>query len=424
MSLSSLAKKEIKLPRRKRRGSEADVEQAVAEKPPAEVADAPPAEHVADATAAEQDAKPAKARKSLKAPKLAAPKLLRRGRTNGRRTDHGVVVGLDIQPGEVIAAQVRLDGGIVVERAVAGEIDHNIVREGEVAEPVLLGSFLKDFFAEHELPTNVRVGLASRRAVMRFIDLPPLTDASDIAAAVQIQAPEHIAMPLDRAVLDHQVVGPVDTANGPRTRVLVVAAQQDSISKVLAATSQGGLKAVGVDLSAFALTRAMYTPSSEEAAPVLYAHVGGVTTVAIARGNVCELTRVSPVGLEQLSAKLAERDGVTVHEARTRLIDFDPDGPVDELALTVLDAGLAELADDLEKTITFHASQSDGAAVMESVISGTGAAIPNFAEVLGQRMRMPVRRGAPVSASNGAAGNVTMERAALAAGLAVEDVTS
>jgi type IV pilus assembly protein PilM len=344
-------------------------------------------------------------------------------RRSGAARGSGPVTGLDIQPGEVVAAQVHVNGAIAVERAVSGTITHNMVREGEVADPEALGAWLKNFFAEHKLPSRVRVGLASQRAIMRVLDLPPIADAGDLDAAVRMQAPDHIAMPLSEAVMDHRSLGLVDGADGKVTRVVVVAAQREPVRRLLEALDRAGLRPEGIDLSAFALVRALCTPqAASAAAPVLYAHVGGVATVAIARGADCELTRVSPVGLEALSGRLAEREGVPLADARRRIEHFGEGEATDEKALEILDGGLAELADDLGKTIEFHAGTTAGEGVGEIVLSGPAALIPNFPEVLGQRMQVPVRRGAPVEAQPGALDSVGAERAAVAAGLAVEQV--
>ncbi|HVW19331.1 MAG TPA: pilus assembly protein PilM [Solirubrobacteraceae bacterium] len=338
-----------------------------------------------------------------------------------RRSSHDPrrVAGLDIQPGEVIAAQVHLDGGIVVDRAVAGDLDPGLVRDGEVADPTALGERLRDFFAEHDLPRTVRVGAPSKRAVMRVIDLPPMTDRGDVAAAVRLQAADYIAMPLDAAVVDHQVVGTVSTPDGPRTRAVVVAVQRESIRRLLDAVRHAGLRPVGADLAAFALTRATLRPADGDPPAVLHVHVAGVTTLAIARGSTCELTRVSAIDLEQLSRRLASREGNDVAEARTRLLAFGGEG--DDAALAVLDAGLADLADDLGKTIAFHAAEAAGPPVAEVRLSGPVALIPNFPDVLAERLGTPVRVAAP-AASPSYADELPLERVAMAAGLAVEEV--
>ena len=72
-------------------------------------------------------------------------------------------------------------------------------------------------------------------------------------------------MPLESAVLDFQPLDVVDTAEGPRQRVLVVAARRDMVERVLTAVRAAGLRPEGVDLSAFAMIRALYQPGPRRA---------------------------------------------------------------------------------------------------------------------------------------------------------------
>jgi type IV pilus assembly protein PilM len=57
-------------------------------------------------------------------------------------------------------------------------------------------------------------------------------------------------MPVDEAVLDFQSLGLVQTPQGERSRVVVVAARQEMIRSVLGAAEGAGLNVVGIDLSA------------------------------------------------------------------------------------------------------------------------------------------------------------------------------
>jgi type IV pilus assembly protein PilM len=335
-----------------------------------------------------------------------------------RRSRTGEITGLDIQPGRIVAAVAAAPGSAQVARAAGAPIEASVVRAGEVADPATLAAHLKRLFAAHRLPPRVRVGLSHPRAVMRVVDLPPLEDPADIAAALKIQAAEHIAMPVSQAVMDHQVVGIVETPEGRRTRVIAVAAQRDSVLTLLAALRRAGLRPEGIDLSAFALVRALHGARGDE--PVLYAQVGGTTTLAVARGTRCELTRVAPVDLERLAQLLAERQGIVLDAATERLLAFRPDGG-DQAALAVLDQGLAELADEIRNTMEFFAAQGDGTPVAEVVLSGPAAAIPNFGTVLEQRVGAAVRCVAAVEARPGALGAVDPFHAPIAAGLAIEE---
>src|SRR3954463_8909890 len=198
------------------------------------------------------------------------------------------VCGLPLEQSEAIAAVAGLDNGLTVQRAAAVDLPIGAVRDGEVFDPEALGASLKRLFAEHKLPKRVRVGVSNQRTIMRTIDLPPLERDAEIAAAVRMHAPEHIAMPLDQAITDYQVLGLVDTPEGPRMRVVVVATDRESVDRLLEALRAAGLRPAGLDLSAFALVRALYDANAQtgaagddQASGVLYAHVAGTTTMAI-----------------------------------------------------------------------------------------------------------------------------------------------
>ena len=81
---------------------------------------------------------------------------------------------------------------------------------------------------------RVRVGIANQRTVLRTLELPPVTDPKELAAAVNFQAQEQVPMPLNNAVLDFHPLGVIDTPAGPRQRVVLVAAQRDMVERLLA----------------------------------------------------------------------------------------------------------------------------------------------------------------------------------------------
>jgi type IV pilus assembly protein PilM len=245
----------------------------------------------------------------------------------GRRRGTADVVGLDVQPGLVAAVKARVDGSIRAERAAVKPLDADVIREGEVVDVDALGESLRELFADGGLGKRVRLGIASQRSVMRTLDLPPVTDRKELATAVAFQAQDQVPMPLSNAVLDFHPLGVTDTADGPRQRVVLVAAQRDMVERLLAAVRSAGLTPVGVDLSAFALIRSMWRPREDDAGRVLYLNVDGLTNLAIADGEVCRFTRVVGSGVEGMASELAARRGIASSEARTLLASVDLGAP-------------------------------------------------------------------------------------------------
>jgi type IV pilus assembly protein PilM len=244
-----------------------------------------------------------------------------------KRRPGAEIVGLDIQPGLIAAVKARVNGSILAERAAALPLAPDTMREGEVVDQEALSEALRELFAENKLSKRVRVGIANQRTVMRTLELPPVTDRKELAAAVRFQAQDQVPMPLNNAVLDFHPLDMIDTPAGPRRRVVLVAAQRDMVEKLLAAVRGAGLTPEGIDLSAFALIRSLHHRTEDENRRVLYLNVDGLTNLAIADGTTCRFTRVVGGGLESIAGELAERRGISVIEARELLHEVDLSEP-------------------------------------------------------------------------------------------------
>jgi type IV pilus assembly protein PilM len=340
------------------------------------------------------------------------------------------VVGLDIEPGYVAAVQATA-GRMAVERAAYAPLPPGVVKDGEVVDVDTLAGVLRDLFSEHKLGKRVRLGVANQRIVMRTIDLPPIADEKQLASAVQFQAQEHIPMPLEQAVLEHLHLGTVETVDGPRARVVLVAARRDMIDKLIEAATRAGLRPQGIDLSAFAMIRALHR--ADASGTTVYVNVGGITNLAIAEGTTCVFTRVIPSGIEWIATELAERRGLTLEHAHgwlkhvgmvTPVEDVDGEREIVVEARSVLTEGVRRIGDEVRNSLDFHVMQDGSSAVERIVLSGPAIAIPGFAEQIGQQIGMPVEVGVVAEGKAGGFGGIDAGRLAVAAGLAVDEVAA
>jgi type IV pilus assembly protein PilM len=293
-------------------------------------------------------------------------------------------VGLDIDGRYLAAAQVS--GGRLVRAASQG-LPEGLVRDGEVSDPETLAQHLKSFAASTGLPRNVRIGVANQQIVVRVVELPRIEDEKQRDAAVRFQASEAIAMPLDEAVLDHQVASYTNGVDGtPRMQVVLVAARRKMVETLLEAVKAAGLKAEGIDLDAFALVRTLATAEGDEPDETarVFCHLGGVSNLAVAVGSNCYFTR--PLS------------GV-----------WDED-----------DAG-SRLADEIRLSIDYYMTQPQAKPVAEVVLSGPGSADGDLVQSLEAHLGIPVRVPAPLGALDSSAIAPTEDphRYTVAAGLAL-----
>jgi type IV pilus assembly protein PilM len=337
------------------------------------------------------------------------------------------VVGLDIEPGHVAAVEVHQNGQLTVARSATASLGPGLVRDGEVTDVDELAAALKELWAAHKLPKRVRLGVANQRIVVRTVDLPPVTDRKELDAAVRFSAQDQIPMPLEQAVLEYQALGIVETPDGPRQRAVIVAARRDMIERHLAAARGAGLRPEGIDLSAFALIRALHLPGTE--GPVLYLSVGGMTNLALAEGGTCLFTRVVPGGTELMAQELAERRGLTLDHSHgwLRHVGLIPeldhvvgDRDIVEESRSVLVEGARRVGDEVRNSLDFYRMQGAGPAVDQVVMTGPAAAIPGFAEALSGEIGVAVEaRSIPLAEPD--EGRDT-SRLTVAAGLAVQEI--
>jgi type IV pilus assembly protein PilM len=340
------------------------------------------------------------------------------------RRQETTIVGLELDPSHIAAAEVHVNGQIMVTKGAVADLRPGVLRDGEVVDAAALSDHLRTLFAEHELGTHVRIGVANQRIVVRTLDLPLVNDATALEVAVRASAPDHIPVPMDEAVLDFQPLGTVETPAGPRTRVVIVAVRRDTIDRLVAATSDAGLTLAGIDLSAFAMVRALRAAGTRQA--VLYVNLAGLTNVAVADHTGCLFTRAAAGGLDAIAQTLSDRRALTLEHARGWLQHVGLSAPLEEVegdselvaaVRQTLDDGVHQVADTVRNSLNFYRMQDSAETVERAVLTGAAVAIPGFADELAAQLHLPVESAVVATDLTG----VDPGRLTVAAGLALGD---
>lgn len=350
-------------------------------------------------------------------------------------------VGLDIDRGALKAVQVSQSGGAYTLRHVGyRRLAPGAIAEGEVADHDLLASELKAFWSTHSFKgKSVYIGIANQKVVVRLLDLPKMSP-EDLRGAISYQAQEHIAMPIEEAVLDHMVLGPAE--NGDLDRVLVVAAQRDMVNRYSSAVKAAGLNPVGVDVKALSLLRSTLPPSlfEEEVATLLLDISSEITSLVIVQGANPTLTRFIPGGADAFAQAVADAARMSTEEAEDAMMHLKlgsreepgPDeasGPeLPQEAQRGLEEAIRLLSEDIQRSIEYHNVQLGAREVSQVVLSGEGSMADGFEDYLGDLLAVPTFRGAPLQKFASNKSNVQDEQLkvmesvlAVAIGLALEE---
>jgi type IV pilus assembly protein PilM len=358
--------------------------------------------------------------KPIKLPKLSRGSMPSLG-SLGRRKATGLA-GLNIEAGSIAVAEVSGNGVSHLAASAVHPLQPGVFRDGEVIDPDGLVTALKDLHSEHKFSKRVRLGLGNQRVIVRTLRLPAIEDPKEMEAAVSFQAQEQIPMPLDQAVLQHQVVGgvPAEEGAGPQVDVVVIAARRDMITSFVDPLRRAGLEPAGIDLSAFGMIRALSSVSapaaeadangavpSQEA--VLYCNVGDVMNLAVARGRSCLFTRVSGVGLEAITGRLATERGLSPEHAEQWLMHVGLEAPVTQIegdtetvaaARRGLEEGVANLVDELRLSLDYYQALESAVPVSSILLCGAGSAIRGLAGAMEPQVGLPISAPRPAALSD------------------------
>jgi type IV pilus assembly protein PilM len=350
------------------------------------------------------------------------------------------LVGVDIDAYGISAADIA--AGPTAPRAAGTPLPQGAFDGGEIVDAEAVSEALRELFTREKLPKQVRLSVASQGVAFRVVRLPLIEDADQLRAAVRFRAQEEIPMPLESAVLDHQIIGAHVEDDGSRQiDVAVVAARRQTVEALVRAARGAGLEPAGVDLAAFGMIRALAggsdgpLPGVAVGAPEpdtfvqaqLYACLGGVTNLAIAQGYSCLFSRVAQFGVRDIAMQVVADTGLSVEHAEAWLLYAGLDRPLDQLegdptaaaaARRALEGSLGRLADELRLSVDYYGAQAGAAMVGDIVLCGWGSAIPGLADALGAVLARPVRVGRPESLVP--LGDEAAARFTLAYGLALE----
>ena len=320
------------------------------------------------------------------------------------------LIGLDIGTNAVTIAEVTAGNPPRLDMFAQVALPRDAMREGEVADEAAVTDAVARLRTEVGLKkVPVRVGIASPRVVVRQVEMPVMT-RDELKSALQFQAGDLIPIPIEDAVLDFAILGTStadpDSGAEPTMQVLLVAAYEATVAKLVSAVKAGGLEVCAVDLIPLALTRALARPVPAMApatggsvavdesvgAEGIVSFGGGVTAIAVHENGVPQFVRVLGSGGRELTDAIATDLGVSAEEAET-LKRALADPATDEMvarARTSVDRPLSVLLDEVRSSIDYYRNQPGSAQLRRVVVTGGSAQLPGLPERLSALVGVPV----------------------------------
>lgn len=350
------------------------------------------------------------------------------------------VVALDIGSSAIAGVEMKLSRDrVTLTKAAVEPIPAGLVHDGEIVQPDALAAELRRIWRAAKFSgKRVRLGVANQRVVFRLMELPALDDPKEMRAAVEFEAAEKLPIPSDQAVVDFQPVMRFDDEDGPRDRVVVVAAHRSMVDDRVGVARRAGLRPTGMDLEAFALLRALLPPpsvvdeGSRDLPAQVVVHVGAeITNLIVSVEQKCLFTRLVGFGGNNMTRAVSDRTGLPIPEAEAvkqacgllgePLEGWDPDTVAEVRHALALSC--RPLVREVQRSIDYFRGQAFARPIDRIVLAGGSSLCTGLDRYMRQALGIPVEIGNPmrhVDAGIPVDADVAA-RSAVAVGLALDE---
>lgn len=306
-------------------------------------------------------------------------------------------VGLDIGSKSIKMVELAKEGagwklnasGIV---AYKGKSPENAEDDKEMAP---LAESIKKLHKEAKISSKqVSLSLPEPQVYTRSVKFPLLTD-SEIASAVKWEAEQYIPIPVEEAVIQHQIIERRKDATPPQAVVLLIAAPMKLVEKYARVVEMAGLSLAVVETELMALIRSL-APDNQT---VLVVDFGAKSTdIAISRNAQLLFSRSIPTAGDAFTRAISQSLGIEHAQAEEYKRTYG-------LSKTKLEGKIARglapvfrlVADEMKKAMQYYQSEEKGDNPRSALLAGGTSGMPEVASTLTKLLGIEVVVGNPFS---------------------------
>jgi type IV pilus assembly protein PilM len=293
------------------------------------------------------------------------------------------LTGLDIGSGTLKAAEVvegkkgRLLKQFAIQDLPPGVIEDGIIRDRDTASGAL-----RELFRANDLKEkNVAISIGGYSVIVKKINVQNMTE-DDLQDTIQLEAEQYIPFDISDVNLDFQILGE-NPHNANQMEVLLVAAKKEMIEDYVNLVQLAGLNPCVIDVDAFALQNIFeicYEPAEESVALI---DIGASkTSLNILKDNASVFMRDVSLGCAQINQKIASLVGCEPAEAE-QIKKSDQSAQISSEDLRqIISSVVADWCSEIRRALDFFYSTYPEDQIKRVVLSGGGANIREFRELL------------------------------------------
>ncbi len=319
-------------------------------------------------------------------------------------------IGIDIGSSAIKVVEIKKKGGkamLETYGAIAlgpyGDTDVGKVTNLSVDK---IGEALKEVVRQSSVVGNsVGLSIPVQSSLIFTIDLPPQVQQSDMPSIVPTEARKYIPVPINEVSLDYFVLpekepsfeemnDPEGNANQERkTQVLVVATQNDAVSRYRSIVSQAELNASFLEIEVFASIRSNF---EHELSPVLLMDLGASRTkLSLVEFGMVKGYHTIDRGGADITDSISKSLNIPFSEAEKMKKDFGLfENPKEKTLPDIIKVHTDYIFSEANNVLLNYEKKYNRA-ITRVILTGGGSQLKGFKELAVSNFRAEVKIGNP-----------------------------
>ncbi len=340
------------------------------------------------------------------------------------------LVGLDIGSRTIKAAEaVEAKGGWALKSFGSVDLAPGAIEEGVVKDPQVVADAIRELFRIYNIKqSNVAISIGGYSVIVKNITVQNMPE-EQLYESINFEAEQYIPFDISDVNLDFHILG--ETEHNPnQMNVLLVAAKKEMINDYVNVIDMAGLRLCIIDIDAFALQNIYDVNYADVDQNVALIDIGaGKTSLNILKGHMSVFMRDVSLGCNQINRKIAQMANCSMAEAEDLKLSSNPDKISADDLKKIESSVVSDWCNEIRRALDFFYSTNPDDTIKQIVLSGGGANIKEFRELLAIQTSAEVALINPFQVFNTKKYNLDSAfldniapQAALAMGLAVRRV--
>ncbi len=294
------------------------------------------------------------------------------------------LVGLDIGSRTIKVAEITgLNKGGSFKAFGLIDIPPGLIEDGAIKEPEKVAEFIRELFSTYKIKEhNVATSIGGYSVIVKKIDVQTISE-EQLQENIHLEAEQYIPYDINDVYLDFHIIGENEN-NANLTSVLLTAAKKEMVDDYAGVIDMAGLTPCVVDVDAFALQNIFeFTHGGGDENVALIDIGSSKTSLNILKNNQSLFMRDVSLGCAQINHKIASMADCSPEEAEEIKLTGKSDTLSSEQIKEIISTIVADWCQEIRRALDFFYSTYPDDQIKRIVLSGGGANIKEFRELLG-----------------------------------------